>query len=304
MSNFYFVLTNPEAEPLLKLEMGELYPDLKLSYSRPGFLTFKGGDRKVAFNPHLCRVSGLCLGKQSLTELLKHTKAWVYKLDAALTLPPALTELSDRSLFKVGEKVTLIIAVSTEEYWVGEYELLRTHFQTPGEVSSILPKTVPSRAYYKLAEAFEAFDLDFNADQTVLELGAAPGGASLFMLDQGMQVIGVDPAQMNTEVLSHKNFRHIAKPFETLTQASLPEEIDWIISDVNLPPTVVIKELERLLDFLDPVGIIVNLKLNQNKHVKSLAYFRQTFRKRGFDQVELKYLPSHRKEIALIAIHS
>ncbi len=296
MPHFYFVLTNPEVESLLKIEV----KDLKLAYSRPGFMTFKS-ECPVRFNPKMARLSGLCLGKFKLSEL-KMDKAWVWKRDDSYILPDELKDLTEKTFYRIGEKVTLIMMVGPDEFWVGEYELLPTHFQTPGEVSSILEKDVPSRAYYKIAEAFEAFDLPFEEGDRVLELGSAPGGASLFLLDQGLKVLGVDPAEMDPEILKNKNFKHLKKPFETLGEDTFKDNVHWILSDVNLPPTVVIKEVGRLLSFLNPKGVILTLKLNQPKHLDLLDHTVDKFHQAGFMCVKLKYLPSHRQEIALVAL--
>lgn len=302
MAQFYFALTNSEAESLLKSEIAARYPNLKLSYSRPGFLTYKA-DSPTDFNPYMARLTGICLNRYKLEDL-SFTKAWVWKRDELLTIPAHLQELSDRSLFRVGEKVTLIMMIGKDEFWVGEYILKSTHFQTPGEVSSIEKSEVPSRAYYKIAEAFEAFDLPFDHQETVLELGSAPGGATLFLLEQDLKVIGVDPAEMDPEILRHNNFRHWKRPFETLIREAFQQEIDWIISDVNLPPTVVLAQVQRLLEFLHPRGLILTLKLNQEKQLALLVNVVDGFKKKGFKFVEVKYLPSHRQEVALIALRS
>lgn len=302
MTQFYFALTNPEAEGLLKLEVSKSYSDLKLSYSRPGFLTFKG-ERSLNFSPLMSRVSGVSLGKFTKNDL-RFEKAWVWKRDNDLVIPPELELISQKSLFRVGEKVTLIMMIGADEFWVGEYILKKTHFQTPGEVSSIEQRQVPSRAYYKIAEAYEAFDLPFDHQEIALELGSAPGGASLFLLEQDMKVIGVDPAEMDPTILKSNFFRHIKRPFETLRPEDFKSEVDWIISDINLPPTVVIKEVERLLKFLSPRGLVLTLKINQDKHMGYLQYAVEAMKKNNFTRVELKYLPSHRQEIALIALNS
>ena len=190
-----------------------------------------------------------------------------------------------------------------EEYWVGEYILKKTHFQTPGEVSSIEKNEhAPSRAYYKIAEAFEAFDLPMDSQEKVLELGSAPGGASLFLLDQDLIVYGVDPALMDKEILKNYNFKHIKKAFETLNQDNFREDIDWIVSDVNLPPSVVLQEVDRFLTFLEPRGVILTLKLHQDRYLRMLKPVVEAFKKKGFTTVELKYLPSYRQEICLVAL--
>lgn len=302
MAHFYFALINVEAEVLLKEEVRLRYPDLKLSYSRPGFITFKG-EREVAFKPLFARVSGTCLGKFHENEL-NYPKAWVWARNEKLIIPDHFKTLSDQSIFKIGEKVTTIMMIGNDEYWVGEYILQSHHFQTPGEVSSILIKEVPSRAYYKIAEAFESLDLPFDHHERVLELGSAPGGASLFLLEQDMKVLGVDPAEMDLNVKKHINFTHIRRPFETLSESDFGGDVDWIISDINLPPTVVLKEVYRLLTFLEPRGLVLTLKMNELKHLELISVIRETMRSNGFNKVDLKYLPSHRKEIVLIAQRS
>jgi 23S rRNA (cytidine2498-2'-O)-methyltransferase len=302
MIQFYFVLTNVEAQPILKEEIRLRYPELRMSYSRPGFITFKG-EKVVSFNPLFCRVSGVCHGKFKLNEL-KQEKAWIFPLNDQLLLPPDLKELSDRTIFKKGENVNLIIMAGPDEFWVGSYILRSDHLQTPGEVSSIIKKEVPSRAYYKIAEAYEALDLPFDQQETVLELGSAPGGASLFLLDQDLKVLGVDTAEMDPVIKKRFDFKHLKQPFETLTEKDFKNNVDWIISDINLPPTVVIREIFRLLHFLVPRGLVITLKLNDLKHLELIATIRDQMKQKGFDRVELKYLPSHRQEITLIALHS
>ena len=300
MSHFYFALTNPEAESLLKEEVIQDYPEVKLSYSRPGFLTFKAL-QEVSFDPLFARVSGVSLGKFKKAEL-EFAKAWVWARTPELEIPADLKALSDRSLFKIGEQVTLIMMTGAEEFWVGKYQLEKTHLQTPGEVSSIIEKDVPSRAYYKMAEAYEAFDLPFDHEERVLELGSAPGGASLFLLDQDLKVLGVDPDEMDAGVLKHINFKHLKKPFETITAENFTDDVDWIVSDVNLPPSVVVREVLRMLEFLEPRGLILTLKINQEKQIHILTKIVNDFRDQGFDKVGLKYLPSHRQEIVLVAL--
>lgn len=303
MAYFFFALTNVEAEALLKEEVRVRYPELKLSYSRPGFLTFKG-DRVIPFKPLFSRVAGLSLGKFRESEL-NYPKAWVWSRNPELlVIPPHLKELSDKTIFKIGETATLIMMIGNDEYWVGQYTLESHHFQTPGEVSSIAEKQVPSRAYYKIAEAFESLDLPFDHHERVVELGSAPGGASLFLLEQDMKVMGVDPAEMDPIVKKNINFMHFKRPFETITKEDFNNDVDWIISDINLPPTVVLQQVYRFLTFLEPRGLVLTLKMNELKHLELISKIRETMKSNGFGIVHLKYLPSHRKEIALIALRS
>lgn len=303
MSQFYFALTNPEAEALLKEEIKIHFPELRPSYSRPGFMTFKA-EKDGVFIPWFARVSGKSRGRFKYSEL-NFSRAWVWKREKSLQIPADLQKLSDQTIFRPGETVHLIMMLGPDEYWVGEYQLLPTHFQTPGEESSIEERPdIPSRAYYKMAEAYEAFDLPFDHQEIVLELGSAPGGASLFLLEQDLKVLGVDTAAMDPAILKNFNFKHLKRPFETLDAGHFPDGVDWIISDINLPPTVILKELRRLLSFLRPRGILLTLKMNQMKHIHMLDQAVKEMKQLGFEKVQLKYLPSHRQEISLLALHS
>jgi 23S rRNA (cytidine2498-2'-O)-methyltransferase len=302
MTQFYFTLTNPEVDSLFKAEVLLRYPQLRMSYNRPGFYTFKS-EVDISYQPQFARVSGISLGKYKFDQL-NFSRAWAWKYSDELELPSTLKEISDKTIYKIGEKVTLIMMLAQDEFWVGEYVLRSHHFQTPGEVSSILQMQTPSRAYYKIAEAFESFDLPFSDDEIVLELGSAPGGASQFLLNQGMKVVGVDPADMDEMILKNKNFKHLRRAFETIESVDIPWEIDWIVSDVNLPPAVVLGQVHRFLKFLNPRGVVLTLKMNEAKYLNLLDKFVQDFRRQGFKKVELKYLPSHRKELVLIALHS
>lgn len=300
MTQYFFALVNPEVESLFKLEMKLYYPQMKLAYSRSGFFTFKGGDEKK-FQPLMCRLSGRCLGKIDLKDL--KAPFWAWKRTEELNLSPELTQISDNTWFKIGDTARLLMMVGENEFWLGEYELEEDHLQTPGEVSFLKDVDSPSRAYYKIAEAAEALNLDFGEGVRVLELGSAPGGASQFLLEQGCEVIGVDPALMDPKILKFPRFKHFKVPFESLTERSFKDRIDWIVSDINLPPTVVIKEVLRLESFLKPKGLVLTLKLNQDKHLEHLGKIVSQVEKAGF-RIFVKHLPTHRKEVALIAWRS
>lgn len=301
MTQYFFALVNPEVEHLFKYEMKFKYPDFKLAYSRAGFFTFKA-DSVKNFNPLMARLAGRCLGKVPLENL--KSPFWAWSRDSRnFPLEEELLSISTSTWYKMGETVRLVMKTGVNEYWLGEYELLDHHLQTPGEETFLSNIDCPSRAYFKIAEATEAFCLPFSEGVRVLELGSAPGGASQFLLEQGCEVIGVDPAVMDSRILAHPKFKHMKKPFESLGPQFFREPVDWIVSDINLPPTVVVKEVMRLLTFLKPHGLLLTLKINQDKHLHNLNKTTHEIEKAGFE-TSIKYLPSHRKEVVLRAERS
>src|SRR5690606_627743 len=99
MAYYYFALTNVESESLLKEEVSLRYPEFRISYSRPGFLTFKG-ENLISFNPLFARVSGQTIGKFREKELL-YSKAWVWARNDKLEIPSHLQEVSAKTIYKV-----------------------------------------------------------------------------------------------------------------------------------------------------------------------------------------------------------
>lgn len=212
---------------------------------------------------------------------------------------PIMAKLSGRTIGKnLKDDSKLNLVFSENESWLldakKESELILKEIEPP--------KEAPSRAYSKIAEATRFFNLPFKEGNTVLELGSAPGGASYFLLEQGLKVIGVDPALMDITILNNVNFTHLKLPFERLTQKDIPHNIDYLLSDINLPPTVVTKEIERLLHFINPKIIVITLKLNDERYLKNLFPIKQNFKDLGFSNLHFKYLPSHRKEVALVGL--
>lgn len=297
MTTFVFALTNPEAQELLKFEVKERYPDARMSFLKPGFITYKWDS---AFSPNMARLSGVCLGKKDVSELLELKKAWLWKREEHYEACESLIELTMNSDFELNERVSLIMMINPDEYWLGEYILTAEQFATPGEVSPIEAIDTPSRAYYKIAEVFKLFPFQARHHSCVLELGSAPGGASHFLLSEGFKVLGVDPAHMDESILSHSHFTHIKKPFEVLGEKDFQHSISMIVSDINLPPHIILREVERLLTFLSPHVMIITLKINSSDFLNRVISIKRKFEARNY-QARLKYLPSYKKELCLIA---
>ena len=82
------------------------------------------------------------------------------------------------------------------------------------KASDRAPQKAPSRAYLKLEESVLWSGAPLEKGDTAIEIGSAPGGASYALLERGLNVIGIDPADMDKAVLSFGSgrFKHLAKP--------------------------------------------------------------------------------------------
>jgi 23S rRNA (uridine2552-2'-O)-methyltransferase len=95
----------------------------------------------------------------------------------------------------------------------------------------------PARSVYKLEEIQEKFRIIPRSGR-ILDLGAAPGSWSLFLLDtllaEGGTVTGVDLAEVDARLLARKNYRFLKGDFfapETLAFIREGGPYDAVVSD-------------------------------------------------------------------------
>ena len=263
---FSFALTNPGLEKSLIHEVQTRFPGWRLAFSSDGFVTFKGPEGADWPRPVLARLWGECLGKA--------------------TVAPEGADLLD-----LGKTGTWAIRVQTPAPWWND-SLQLSHLD--------LPEDAPSRAWLKIEEAIELFDLPIGHGTKVVEVGAAPGGAVWSLLNRGAIVIGVDPAKIDERCVQHPNFTHLRKPYQELW----PEEYEgaeWWLSDLNLAPGSVLSHLGRLLrSSRTTKGLVLTLKMGKPEIALELMEHAQRVSEWGYD-TQLRLLPSHHKEVVLIA---
>lgn len=301
MNTFLFTIVNQGLEKLIKTEVETYFPKWKFAYSRPGFLTFKGGEGESI--PHLWMSfrTGKVIRKLTIDELkdFKSGQFLFWRRDESLT-PPWPAAFEDQKILR-NKTYSLVMMTDPDQFWLGEFRSLDAEGGDLLGAKIELPESAPSRAYLKIAEASAIHGLSFK-DKTVVEFGSAPGGAVHYLLSDGAKVIGVDPGAMDAEILKHKNYKHLSLPIEKCTRDQFPENIDWVLSDINLPPSVVVREIRQVFEKHPPTeGFILTLKMTKNDFVGRLDNFRIQFQKLGFKNTYFRYLPSHKQEVMLLA---
>ncbi len=95
-----------------------------------------------------------------------------------------------------------VVVAEPGEWWIGSHRAVRRTERWPGGVIPVrLPAHAVSRAYAKLEEAIQWSDLPLAREDECVEIGCAPGGASQALLDRGLFVTGIDPADVDPAVL-------------------------------------------------------------------------------------------------------
>lgn len=324
MPDFAFATCLPGIERALKLDVARCRPDLRFSFSRPGLVTFKA-PRKVTPEDRpgsvFARVWGRSIGAARTPEDARRLLAdWpvdrmhIFARDPEqpLDLVPwryDLEALAPSGHATHGELVADVVVAAGEPAWVGVHRADEHHVAAPGgDFEVAVPVDAPSRAFAKMEEALLWSGLPVVSGQVALELGSAPGGAALALAMRGVTVYGVDPAAMDPGVLGYVGPRgarvhHIATKVSALRWEALPERVDWLVSDMNLAPQVVVHELGRLLPPLRRTlrGAILTLKLNDWDFVKELPALSARLEALGFAPLRMRHLGAHRREIGAVA---
>jgi 23S rRNA (cytidine2498-2'-O)-methyltransferase len=341
---FLFVVCQAGAEKALKSELSRVHPELKFAYSRPGFVTFKLPDGTRPHEMELESVFARAFGESLKTlksDWVAGVLAEAHRLAAGKPLrlhvferdrhhpgeeplgfvPGALADqarelmgaaalpsglfFDDPVAQATGELVLDVIVVEEGEWWVGWHLHSPRHHAYPGGNPRLsLPEEAPSRAYLKLREALLWSRAPFRAGDLAVEIGSAPGGASYALLEQGFRVIGIDPAIVQPVVSMAPNYQHLSKSVMFVSADELPEEVDWLLLDMNAEPNVSMYGAERIADMCPQLlGVILTLKLNEWELADQIPEYLDRLRANlGLARVRAVQLAHNRREICVYGL--
>ena len=146
-----------------------------------------------------------------------------------------------------------------------------------------------SRSEFKLREAIAVFGADIRDARAALDLGAAPGGWSSVLLDCGLRVTAVDPADLSDSIKSNPRLTHIKQVVQKLDLNGLGP-FDIIVNDMRMDMTESCMITEGLSEALAPGGLIImTLKLPKahwyKKTKSALSYLGHKYTIKGARQL-------------------
>ncbi|MEX1048219.1 MAG: SAM-dependent methyltransferase [Akkermansiaceae bacterium] len=324
-SDFIFALSNPGSENALKLEVEMEQLPWKPSYQRRGFVTLKldSPGSLAALDVRLACARRLCL---SLGKSASQDEAVARVMDAGSThVHHAVYET--RQMRGVhggplparpehGALIGTVVELGPAEFWAGLHRHGPWLSPDPaGDAGIAMPADSPSRAWLKLEEALRFFDLKLSPADIVVELGCAPGGVVLALLQRGIPVIGVDPAKMADVVLASAIverqaapagrpwFFHCRRPAALASRRDLGQGVTWFMSDMNQSPAVVLKECARFCKMAPGIrGVLITLKLTDPLQIRDKPDWLRSLADLGFRTIRLQQLSVHHKEFALLGL--
>jgi len=318
-----FALTNPGSEKALKGEVEGMNSGWRLSYQRRGFVTFKvptavgreALDVELGCARRLCLSLGKSPTRVAAVQLLGELEVVHFaRFEARKMQGVARDGRGGRP--EIGQLVGTVVELAEDEYWSGIHRHARWLSPDPaGDSGVTMPLDSPSRAWLKLEEAARFFDISFTSSDIVVELGCAPGGVVLALLNRGVSVIGVDPAKLAAGVMeaaistcedTHGNapwIYHCRKPAALVSKRDLGQGVTWFMSDMNQSPEVVLKECARLCKMAPSIrGVLITLKLTDLQQVRDQPSWRAALGELGFSTVRIQQLSVHHKEVVLLGL--
>ena len=199
-----------------------------------------------------------------------------------------------------------VMLVEPGEWWIGCHHTTRRLDCFPGGVIPLeLPEHAASRAYLKMQEALQWSALPIARGDFCVELGCSPGGASQALLEQGLRVLGVDPAEVDPDVLANERFTHLRRRSTEVRRKQL-QGVQWLAADMNVAPNYTLDAVEEIVasEHTNIRGMILTLKLADWKLAGELPKFVERVRGWGYRDVRTRQLAFNRQEICLVALRS
>jgi 23S rRNA (cytidine2498-2'-O)-methyltransferase len=201
-----------------------------------------------------------------------------------------------------GELVLDCTLVERREWWLGWHRAASPETRWPGGVPPLaLPERLISRAYLKISEALEWSQLPLEPGDRCVEIGSAPGGSCLALLERGAIVTGIDPAEMNPAVLAHPNFTHVRARAKDVKR-SVFRECRWLVMDANVAPRYTLDTLNGVLTQRGarPDGLLLTLKLTDRALADKLPAMADRLRRYGYRRVRMRQLAFNRREVCAV----
>ena len=202
-----------------------------------------------------------------------------------------------------GDVVIDCVLVERDEWWLGWHRAAAPETRWPGGVPPItLPARLISRAYLKIVEALEWSELPVAAGDRCVEIGSSPGGSCIALLERGLNVTGVDPAEMNPEVLAHPGFTHVRARAKDVKR-SVFRDCRWLVMDANVAPNYTLDTLDGVLTQggARPEGLVLTLKLTDPRLAERLPQIAERIRRYGYRRVRMRQLAFNRQEVCVVA---
>lgn len=192
-----------------------------------------------------------------------------------------------------------VVIVEPNQWFWGTHTAMSWPTRWPGAIQPINPADEPvSRAYYKAAEAITWSGFELREGDVAIEIGSAPGGACGRLLELGLKVIGIDPAEMDPRIAEHENYHHITARAGDLKRREY-RGAKWLLVDSNVKPDQTLTTVQNIVthDASSFHGLLLTLKLGDYGEVESLERWTKRIESWNPVSVQARQLARNKREI-------
>jgi 23S rRNA (cytidine2498-2'-O)-methyltransferase len=206
-----------------------------------------------------------------------------------------------------------VISVQQQANWIISIYISSTHMYVccaePSDLLSDWPggairfkkqDDLISRATFKLLEAESVFSINFNLFSQALDIGAAPGGWTSFLLDRGLHVTAIDPARLHESLMVHPRLTYYSKK---IAEMKFENHIfDLIVCDMSFSPKHTVNDLITVIHTLKKGGrLLMTVKLMHKKPFQTIRNVVQSLEAQ-LQMIKAKQLFHNREEFTILFI--
>ena len=161
----------------------------------------------------------------------------------------------------------------------------------------------PSRSYLKVEEAYFILGKEPEYNQSVCDLGAAPGGWSYSASKRSAKVLAIDNGELKKGALDDPYIKHLSEDaFKFKPHPN--KKFDWLFCDIVEHPKQVLKLLQKWIENRWCRNFIVNLKFGYVDPVLLLKDINgeNSFLHEHCIVYKVRHLYHDREEITLVGI--
>lgn len=198
-----------------------------------------------------------------------------------------------------GDRVLDLVLVEPAHWFLGWHRASDWHTRWPGGVQPITPSIEPiSRAYFKAAESITWSGFSMKAGDLAIEIGSAPGGACGRLLELGLKVIGIDPAEMDSSIADHSNFEHIRARAGDLPRKQF-QGAKWLLVDSNVVPEKTLTTIKNIVLHRSCTleGLLVTLKIGNYQAAEKISEWQREIESWSPSRVRIRQLTRNKVEV-------
>ncbi|PIK13593.1 SAM-dependent methyltransferase [Halobacteriovorax sp. JY17] len=157
-------------------------------------------------------------------------------------------------------------------------------------------KKAPSRAFKKIVEAQEILGKNISNGETLIDLGACPGGWTYIARKNGAKVIAIDRSELREDLMQDEQVQFL----QTDAFKYRPEEIlDWAVSDIISTPDRVIELMTTWVLGKLCRNFIFTIKFQGKEGYTVLEEFKKLANECDF-KIILKQLNANKNEVTIM----